>query len=145
MAINTLFLHFTQYSPVLERFFPYSQGRLAGLVSGKRKPALVLCHSTACSRIFLPAEIINTFNLIGSLLLEEFPTAVDSFVPLFCARFRKENELLWLTPEGIILILKHVDETSVPRSNTKGFLWFQVICRHMATLAVGKKTQLNVL
>lgn len=76
--------------------------------------------------IFLPAEIIRAFNPIGSLLLEEFPTAVDSFVPLFCARFRKENELLWLTLEGIILILKHVDETSVPRSNIKGSLWFQL-------------------
>jgi len=63
---------------------------------------------------FLPAEIIRVFNLIRSPLLKSPPTAADSFVLLFYARFSKKNKSLWLTPEGIILILKHVDETSVP-------------------------------
>ena len=88
--------------------------------------ALILCHSTERSRIifFLPAEIIRVFNLINSLLLKSPPTAVDSFVLLFYARFSKKNKLLWLTPEGIILILKHVDETSAPHVPREMILCF---------------------
>lgn len=45
MAINTLYLHFTQSSPVLGRFFPYPQCKLADFGFG-RINALILCHST---------------------------------------------------------------------------------------------------
>lgn len=73
---------------------------------------------------FLPAEIIRVFNLIHSLSLKSPPIAVDSFKLLFYAKFSMKNKLLWLTPEDIILILKHLDETSVPHCHERNHSLF---------------------